>query len=414
MGKGRRLKSERKSLRDSETQLRGAGPQMPEWEEEYPYLEEHELTESTGVLLKKSRRSFIGSSPASTNLDERLAVIIGAEGDYERSSTKTVDQWMSGWSMPSSATGHRGRRTSQSVFVGIKPSIDMPSSTGPGGKNPNVTITTGFIDRARRIANVFPMFSSLYWGGQTATEGQKLRQIALAYVEGADAELDAEIETNTDRLFATRITAAAVRWAIGHEMSHVTATKEELAATYERAIRLHPNMVQERWDPIKDQLKDYHKAVMNYRKEIACDALATEHVYSSTFSASDIAMQACGAFLAMQTIILDEHFVGARAVSDTHPSSQLRFDLVCGDWLDRILEAKSKGLVETPGRYALSDIAMWPAFRRWLNGAYRPEREGSRWRKDIDDLFALLGVGAAPLDDIYQLRGSDISRLRRP
>ncbi|WP_424464894.1 hypothetical protein [Pseudoclavibacter helvolus] len=223
------------------------------------------------------------------------------------------------------------------------------------------------------------------------------------------------IQETRDEIFSRRSTAAAVRWAVGHEMAHAIGRKQERAEAFKRAERLLPDLVDTQWGPKwqRGEIKDFRASTDRYKDEIACDLLASQYVLESPFATDDLITQICGSLLALEALVFDGFRSDESAVSQTHPSPSLRFQIIFMDWMETILDQSTWQDREHPGYLGLQDVAHMLTFERWAAGHYRPHRAGNRWQEDMNlAMDLMLGkVPLANLEQIYVRQGGSLARL---
>lgn len=201
-------------------------------------------------------------------------------------------------------------------------------------------------------------------------------------------------------------------------MAHAVGTKQQRTDAFKRAERLFPDMVDTQWLPMSHsgQIKDLRSSVQRYRDEIACDLLASQYVLESSFAADDLVTQISGSLLALEALVFDGFRQDGSAVSQTHPSPTLRFQIVAADWMETILKKSTWQDRERPGLFGLQDVAYLLAFERWAVGDYRAHRSGARWTHDIALAMDVM-LGKIPLsgvEQIYVRQGKVLGRAPRP
>ncbi|UTX52074.1 hypothetical protein [Leucobacter aridicollis] len=201
-------------------------------------------------------------------------------------------------------------------------------------------------------------------------------------------------------------------------MAHAVGTKQQRTDAFKRAELLLPDIVDTQWLPKnrRGEIKDLRASVHRYKDEIACDLLASQYVLESSFATDDLVTQISGSLLALEALIFDGFRQDGSAVSQTHPSPSLRFQIVFMDWMETILNQSTWHDREHPGLFGLQDIAYWMAFERWAAGHYRPHRSGARWQHDIDlAMDVMLGkIPISGVEQIYVRQCGGLARAPRP
>ena len=140
--------------------------------------------------------------------------------------------------MPATKEARSDNSSSLSVFVGISDD-DEPAQTRPLHKNARyVVISSRFIEMCWKLANLFPLYYRLVCSDLDPEEMERYRELFFLYldpVKPCPADLAAQIENKADSLFSTRTTAAAVRWAMAHEMAHLVTNRNERGCEFEEA-----------------------------------------------------------------------------------------------------------------------------------------------------------------------------------
>ncbi|MDF2920495.1 MULTISPECIES: hypothetical protein [Microbacterium] len=421
MGKGsrlRRLRSEAALARHA-TYPWGAAQPLLDLTAEYPSLTQIERTVNDTSELEASRQKHLGRKKPPSQPEARVIAAVGKTGDYPFASSELIEEWMRGWEMPSrsgSPTSGAGRiKTSSSVFVAITDDDDMPSSSAARDR-PTVSIPIRYIELCSRIADVFPLFATVTRSGLTWQQVGEARRALFEYTDpntATPATTEDLIHNTADEIFTTRVTSAAVRWAIAHEMAHLRTTATQRHAAYEKVHQLWPSLQEDEWDSLRGELEPFGGILYKYRDEIACDLLANQFVLDSAFSSDDLLTQACGSLLALEALVWNGWHTDKSARSDTHPSPSLRFMLVYQDWLDVVGELTTWQYRTPPDVLALQDFAYFYAFQRWGVGAYSQHRSGSQWGQDISEILSTL-EHVAPGDGPPTIYAKDAGgRIRR-
>lgn len=387
---------------------------------EYPSLTAEEIAEGASKRLAKSKRRFDASRVPVPILSGDLMHVLGDLDGHERSSSSAINEWMGGWVMPVSPENRPDVQTSRGVYVGVEDSFEMPSADMPPQGVPYITVTSGFVDLCWRLSEIYPVFASIAKSRLSAEQANGMREILFDHLDlhSTRNPLTSEfIDGHRDQVFSERSTAAAVRWAIGHEMAHAVGTRQERADAFKRAQELFPRMESVEWLPKKrsSEIEDFNTSVARYKDEIACDLLASRYVLESAFSADDLVTQVCGSLLALEALIFDGFKIDGSLVSQTHPSPSLRFQIVLMDWMETLCDESTWQGRDSPGLFGLQDVAYWTAFERWAAGHYGPHRAGARWQEDIDLAMGLLqeGVPMSKEEQIYVREGSGLARAPR-
>ncbi|WP_372983918.1 hypothetical protein [Microbacterium sp.] len=389
-------------------------------EAEYPALSPQELAEGAKARLRKSRLAFEHAGPEvkrpmPTDVFDRL---VGRFKTASNASASKVDEWLTGWRMPADQE-RPDVRTSLSTFVGIVESGAMPSSSSQHkDKVPYVLITSRFIDLCWKITEVFPTFVAGVAPSGDVRVGARSREILFTHL-GLSADPDETaadvIDHGVDLILSERVTGAAIRWGIAHEMAHIHGLEGDRTDAYLRAERHYPNLVREQWEPKRGVLTSFSESVASYKNEIACDLLANQYVLESPFSVSDIVTQAIGSLVALEALIWDGYALDGAKVSETHPSPSLRLQIVADDWARIFADPATWRGRDAPGAFALSDYAHMIAFDRWARGEYGEHREGAVWGDDISACLHYLEgvVPSGGLDPVYVLDQEGSRRARR-
>ncbi|MBB2975131.1 hypothetical protein FHX49_000672 [Microbacterium endophyticum] len=310
-------------------------------------------------------------------------------------------------------------RTSLTTYVGFVESRDMPSSSSrQKGKVPYALITTRFIDLCWKLTEVFPTFISSVIPSRDVEIGSKSRTILFTHLGLTDdrredvAEL---IDRARDVILSERVTSAAIRWAVAHEMAHIHGSAPDRTGAYLRAEESYPNIVREQWEPKRNGLSRFADSVQSYKNEIACDLLANQYVLDSPFATHDIITQAIGSLVALEALIWHGWDLDKAKTSDTHPSPSLRLELVAKDWARIFADPETWARCEVPGEYAKADFAYMLAFDRWARGVYGEHRDGSVWGFEIEACLSELHrvVPQGGVDYVYVQRPEGSLRVRR-
>lgn len=401
-------------------------------EPEYPALTPYELAEPATARLRKSRLAFENAGAKVTRLksDDFYDKLLGDQKHNSHASASKVDEWIEGWRMPADP-GVPDVKTSLTTYVGIVESRNMPSSSsGLKGKVPYSLITTKFIEFSWKLTEIFPFFIKAVVPLESAADGAKSREILFAHLGVArdpgnlldehvdDHELIQElIDAVRDEILSERITSAAIRWAIAHEMAHIHGSERDRTDAYSRAEQSYPNIVREQWEPKRNDLSNFAGSIKSYKNEIACDLLANQYVLGSPFAVDDIITQALGSLVALEALVWDGYDLDKAKVSETHPSPALRFEIVARDWKRILADPATWARCDAPGVLAQSDFAHMLAFGKWAHGAYGELREGARWGFDIYTARSELEcvVPEWGTDHFYALHpeGSLRARIRR-
>lgn len=396
---------------------------MPSLEPEYPSLSAVGLQEGAGSRLAKSRRGFMherrklvhGLSEACAK-EQSLNEVIGEIGDFTHANSAAVDTWLQAWRMPAAADPRPDVQSSRAVFVGIVNSREMPYSSSLASNAPHVSITTEFIRTCSRISEIFPQFAQLVASRPSLDQIARYRSLFFFdYLDPAiktNQELADEMKARRNGLFSIRTTAAAVRWAIAHEMAHLVAGKNDREAAYARVAMLYPKMEEEQWKTRRDHRKRDDPR-RRYRDEIACDLLAIDFILASPFATDDLITQVSGSLLALEALKWDGYFKDKSAVSLTHPSPTLRFLVVMRAWWEKLSDPETWKGRQAPGVLGLDDIAHWAAFDRWSVGAYRKDRDGAAWEGDIVAVRSMLDrIPGLAEDQLYANTGDATFRVK--
>jgi hypothetical protein len=388
-------------------------------ESEYPALSPQELAEPATERLRKSRKAFMhaGSDFKPLTYGNDFDLSLGAQTKAPHSSASKVDEWLQGWRMP--ANQDRSElRTSLTTYVGFVESREMPSASSRlKGKTPYVLITSRFVDLCWKLTEVFPVFVNQAAFSNDVHVGQRLRNLLFTHLglSDEDREENAEvIEYGRDALLSERVTSAAIRWAIAHEMAHIHGSEPDRTDAYLRAERSYPDVARDQWEPKRNELSNFAESITSYKQEIACDLLANQYVLDSPFAADDIITQAIGSLIALQALIWDGHRLDGAKVSDSHPSPSLRLQLVAKDWEQLLSNPETWSRCKAPGKLAMADFAHMIAFDRWARGAYGEHREGPVWSRDIKAEFSKLErvVPQGGVDSVFVQRPEGLHRIR--
>ena len=387
---------------------------MADWPE-YPSLGAFEITAGNKVRLARSQRKYIAEGGTTPTSEPWLSDCIGEFGEFDHASTSAINDWLRGWQMPSDGLSGSDAQTSFSIFVGLLESEDMPEISSLRDGTPFIKLTSHFVRMCSNLADVFPVFATMINGDTDAHTAYRARGSVADYVElaiVAHPDIVDFVARTRDRIFTARTTAAAVRWAIAHEMAHAVSSKKERRRAYEHALSIWPDLEKEQWNSKRARLTDFEDSVVDYRDEIGCDMLANQYVFASPFSADDLITQASGSLLALEALRWDGLFADQSAISETHPSPTLRYRLIWRDWLDRLVNSETWIDREAPGPQGLLDFAYWYAFEQWASGAYGPHRNGAVWHEDIKLIHGILLSYGNPIaeDQVYMLTSEGIFR----
>jgi hypothetical protein len=341
---------------------------------------------------------------------------IGDLGEFDHASTSAIDEWLRGWHMPHTAIVDPDAQTSSSIFVGVVESNEMPETSPVRSGAPFVTLTTHFLRMCSRIGDIFPIFAALIAKNPDAYEAHTMRHACIEHIDqsiASDKEFVEFVDRNRDATFTARMTAAAVRWAIAHEMAHTVSSKEERREAFKQAVALWPDLENEQWKPKRNQLADFNESLSRYRDEIACDMLANQYVLASPFASDDLMTQVSGSLLALEALRWDGLFQDRSDISDTHPSPTLRFKLIWRAWLETLTDSDTWINRDAPGRLGLDDFAHWFAFEQWASGAYGAHRDGAVWDDDIQSARNVLSGHGIPVsvDRIYVRNDDGLFRI---
>lgn len=412
---GSKAKAARRFLRQSSNGVSGKYV----IEAEYPALTPEELAESANARLRKSRLAFkhAGSIVKPIEANATYDALIGRQSNGSHSSASKVDEWLAGWRMPNDQA-LPDVRTSLTTYVGFVASGDMPSSSSRlNDKVPYALVTSRFIDLCWQLTEILPIFMAQVVPSLDVRVGSDSRGLLFTHLGLTDDRREEAAELiafGRDSMLSERITSAAIRWAIAHEMAHIHGSEPDLTDGYLRAERSYPNIAREQWEPKRRDLSSFADSVKSYKKEIACDILANRYVLDSPFAAHDIITQAIGALVAIEALIWDGWRLDGAKISSTHPSPSLRFQLVAEDWKQILASPATWARCEVPGLLAKSDFANMLAFDRWARGGYREHREGAVWGRDIeaelDNLHRVVPQGG--IDHVYVQRPEGLHRVR--
>lgn len=411
---GRRAKAERRARREiTDRTSRNYVIQA-----EYPSLTPQELAESAKDRLRRSRLAFenAGRKVRPLNPNDVYKKALGYQtGSAPHASVSKVDEWLNGWRMPTDPDVP-DVKTSLTTYVGIVDSSDMPSSSSAlKGKVPYSLITSRFIELCWKLTEIFPYFIRTVAQSDDVYVGERSRSILFAHLrvtrdagnsfdeEGHDHELiQSLIDEYRDEILSERITSAAIRWAIAHEMAHVHGSASDRTDAYSRVERSHPNIMREQWKPKQEDLSDFAGSIESYKNEIACDLLANQFVLDSSFATDDIITQALGSLVALEALVWDGYDQDNAKISDTHPSPALRFEIVATDWKRIFADPATWEKCQAPGCFAISDFPYMLVFGLWAHGVYGRHREGAIWnshfnaeRKEL--LHVIQSRGADPI-----------------
>lgn len=382
-------------------------------EPEYPSWRKEDLAQTVSARLRKSRLRHRGRYGKAVVSDADWPPALGTVGDYEHSNSSAANEWLSGWKIVGSSSTSADVQSSLSVYAGFSDSHHLGSTDGlHKGGPPYVDISVRMVRYCQRLAELYLAF----WGAAQKPLSHddllKFRQALFVHLDPAGStpqELRDILDAYSDTIFVTRMTRAAVRWAIAHEMAHAVATRR-VRKEYERLIRpLCPDL-DEQWRSAGNAART------NYRDEIACDLLAVDFVLNSPFARDDIMTEAGGSLLALMATVWDGWFTDHSARSATHPSPTLRFRIVNQYWLQKFADEATWGEARPPGPLGVVDHAIWTVFERWSAGEYGPLRSGDVWRNDLaESLIELAAViPSISLDDVYVMNpDGSFARVQR-
>ena len=382
---------------------------------EYPSLKLDDPEEKAENRLAKSQRKFLGARAKSPSSEPWLRDAVGDSGMFKNATHGAVDQWLQAWRMPPRGWERPDVLSSQAIFVGLADSAEMASVSTLQGGAPYVIVTSRFIRMCTQISEIFPQFAILL---KTRPSVQKVA-IARELFEYArpqsspDALVTEVVQSGPIQLFSSRTTAAAVRWAIAHEMAHAVAGKKDRQKAYARVNGLMPNMEPTQWVGKRDELEKYELSLRRYRDEIACDLIANDFILDSPFAADDLITQVSGSLLAVEALRWDGWYRDCSALSQTHPSPTLRFKIVLNDWLEKLTDPATWKEREAPGSLGIEDLVHWVAFEKWGSGAYGAKREGAAWQQDMDAVRRRLlkSIPEVTDDRVYANAGEGIFRV---
>lgn len=395
---------------------------------EYAFLEEPPppLLQTEPLLrsewdLARSRQRFLTTldGPAAFEFDHRIVVGEMSE-DFSSSNSAVVGEWLKYWRI---ANPNRTKKSSD-IYVGITDAQkELPSASFKASKPwAIIRIPTYYIELCDTLAEMLQGFGLLarHVLESVGSRGDQLRVLAAArsglfarlgrhYPHLASAFPDDDDLWSQARtpIFCTRVTRAAMRWAIAHEYGHMFTTRKDRIQVFAS---------------YQDQCSPFLEGIQNqdHRNELACDRLAVRYFEESPYSQQDLRTEILGSLLGMLAIAWEGWFIDQSKQSDTHPSPTLRFGALARTWAQRIdaiqrEDHPSFANVDLPG--AEADLAVALIFGRWTVGDFSKDRSGNRYLDaHILDRVKAWSDGPPTPDDWYFMDRTTgfIQRPRRP
>ncbi|MGO3894492.1 MAG: hypothetical protein ACTJIH_09335 [Brevibacterium aurantiacum] len=413
LGKGRRNRKVRGAGRRNGFAIEGGTFVSPE----YPSLSARDIAEGAEKRRATSKRKFEGSNYAVPKVPDDVARVIGRCGQYEFSSVFEIDRWMRGWKIPA-INDKPDVETSHGIYVGFKCSSEMPEISNVNGPPGYVTVTSRFVQICFRLTEIFTAFCTTISSSPTGVQVAEFRKLSFEYLDfdrSVSPEAEELLSVSRDVLFTERVTRAATRWAIAHEMAHGVGGRAARLAAYDRARMISPKLdsllVSSANSGVKGLSGD--KVIEKHRDEVACDTLAADCLAESPFGLDDIFTEACGSLVAIIALIWDGWFQDGSRFSPSHPSPTLRFEMQYEYWLEKLTNASNWEVWQAPGVYAVRDFAYFLAFKNWNVGEYGEHRRGERWEQDIEAVCSVLeaSIPNIGIDAIYFGQGSDLHKI---
>lgn len=274
-------------------------------------------------------------------------------------------------------TNNKMTTSSDSVYAGYDSTGGSPYSKA-GHDWAYIGLTSAYLDRCLKIAQVFPAFVRMVDESMMVEEKHQVqnlltrfRNVMFEWLKAAP-EIDDDvyhgfklIEELQVEEFSVSACKSAMRWGLAHELAHRLTSRNELVESGRLLLKM----------------AGIAGSVSNRKHllELGCDARAFTFVSESSVTSDDVMSELAGGLIGALALVWDGWFEDRSMSSVSHPSPTLRFYCLRAAWLASLNRHAKQGWIDIarPPAGAAHRIAMLFMFEQWGAGEFEPHRSGA-------------------------------------